>query len=147
MQITFNWEVYTKDWKLANLLAILIEFSKQKLTLLGSQSVAPEVSRGAFDLSGTLLIFVAMEDADNGKECEPLFGSKGEQLSDDESFVLNNAVETTGNAGDCVTREWFGETMGWGLVALQGDRTQLFGEDGAGTNIVSMTLPCILLYT
>jgi len=27
------------------------------------------------------------------------------QLSDDESFVLNNAVETAGNAVDCVTRE------------------------------------------
>jgi len=46
-----------------------------------------------------------MLDADNGKECEALFGSKGEQLSDNESFVLNNAVETAGNAGDCVTRE------------------------------------------
>ena len=87
------------------MLAILLEFSKPKLTSLGSQSVAPEVSQGAFDLSGTLLISVAMVDADNGKECEPLFGSMGEQLSDDESFVLNNAVETTGNAGDCVTRE------------------------------------------
>ena len=55
-----------------------------------------------FDLSGTLLISVAMVDADNGKKCEPLFGSKGEQLSDDESSVLNTAVETAGNAGDCV---------------------------------------------
>ena len=43
------------------------------------------------------------------QECEALFGSMGEQLSDNESFVLNNAVETAGNAGDCVTREWFGE--------------------------------------
>ena len=56
-------------------------------------------------MSGILLISVAMVDADNGKECEPLLGSKGEQLSDDESFVLNNAVETAVNAGDCVTRE------------------------------------------
>ena len=56
-------------------------------------------------MSGTLFISVAMVDTDNGKECEPLFGSKGEQLSNDESFVLNNAVETGGNAGDCVTRE------------------------------------------
>ena len=87
-----------------------------------------------------------MVDADNGKKCEPLFGSKGEQLSDDESSVLNTAVETAGNAGDCV-REWFGKTMGWGFTALLGDRSQLFGEDGAGTNIISMTLPCILLYT
>ena len=52
---------------------LLLEFSKPKLTSLGSQSVALGVSRGAFDLSGTLLVSVAMVDADNGKECEPLF--------------------------------------------------------------------------
>ena len=46
-----------------------------------------------------------MVDTDNGKECEPWFGSKGEQLPNDESFVLNNAGETGGNAGDCVTEE------------------------------------------
>jgi len=72
---------------------------------LGSQSVVPEVPQGAFDLSGTLLVSLAIVDAENGKECEPLFGYEGEQLSDDKSFVLNNAVETAGNAGDCVTRE------------------------------------------
>ena len=94
--------MYTKDWKSASLLAILLEFSKPKLTSLGSQSLAPEVSRGAFDLSGTLLVSVAMVDADNGKECEPLFGSVGKHLFDDKSFVLNNAVEPAGNAGDCM---------------------------------------------
>ena len=81
-----------------------------------------------------------MVDTDNGKECEPLFGSKGEQLSNDESFVLNNTVETGGNSGDCVTREWFGEAMGWGLSALQGDRSQLFGEDVVSSPCLSWAI-------
>jgi len=56
---------------------------------------------------------------------------------------VDTYLASAGNAGtgDGVTRERFGEAilMGWDLTALLGDKSQLLGKDGVGTNTVSMT--------